>query len=223
MPTLHQVRRFALVNAYLVEEHDGLTLVDTAMAARRQILAAAERLGRPIVRIVLTHAHDDHVGSLDALKRTLPDAEVLISERDAPLIAGDLALRPGEPGAPGKVKGGFRGTKTRPDRLLQAGDRVGSLEVVAAPGHTPGQIALLDTRDRALLCADAFATVGRVVTTAERYWRFPLPGAATWNRELEIASAKALAALRPSLLAPGHGRVVQDPAEAIAEAIARVA
>ena len=40
-------------------------------------------LDAPIARIVLTHAHGDHIGSLDALHELLPDAEVLISSRDA--------------------------------------------------------------------------------------------------------------------------------------------
>ena len=33
--------------------------------------------------------------------------------------------------------------KTKPDLLLEEGDRIGSLEVIATPGHTPGSIALL--------------------------------------------------------------------------------
>ena len=54
------VTRLHMVNAYLVREDDGLTLVDTAVPrSAKAILAAAEELGAPIVRIVLTHAHVD--------------------------------------------------------------------------------------------------------------------------------------------------------------------
>ena len=77
-----------------------------------------------------------------------------------------------------KLRGSYPGAKTRPTRTLQAGDRVGSLEVHAAPGHTPGQIALLDTRDRTLYCADAYSTLGGVATTAKVNARFPLPAMA---------------------------------------------
>ena len=33
-----------------------------------------------------------------------------------------------------------------------------------APGHTPGQVAFLDTRDRTLYCADTYSTLGGVAT-----------------------------------------------------------
>jgi glyoxylase-like metal-dependent hydrolase (beta-lactamase superfamily II) len=217
---IHQITRFGLVNAYLVEEDDGLTLIDTALPrSEKAILAAAERLGRPIVRIVLTHAHQDHIGALDALHAALPEAEVLISARDARLLAKDMTLDPGE--EKGKLRGGYPGAETKPTRTIAPGERVGSLEVVAAPGHTPGQLAFLDTRDRTLYCADAYATLGGVATTAKRYWRFPLPASATWHHPTALETAKALRELGPARLAPGHGKVVEEPGAAMVKAIAR--
>ena len=217
---VHQIARLGLVNAYLVEEDDGLTLIDTALPrSRKAILAAAERLGRPIVRIALTHAHQDHIGSLDALHAALPDAEVLISARDARLLAKDMTLDPGE--EKGKLRGSYSGAQTKPTRTIAAGDRVGSLEVLAAPGHTPGQVAFLDTRDRTLYCADAYSTLGGVATSAKRYWRFPLPASATWHHPTALETAKALRELGPARLAPGHGKVVEAPGAAMLKAIAR--
>jgi glyoxylase-like metal-dependent hydrolase (beta-lactamase superfamily II) len=215
---LTRVVRFGLINAYLVAEDDGLTLVDTGMGMAPAILAQAEALGAPITRIALTHAHGDHVGSLDALVERLGDVEVAISARDAKLLSGQKVLEPGETG---KLRGSYPGVKTQPTRLLAAGDRVGSLEVVAAPGHTPGHVAFLDTRDGALLCGDAFSTVGGVATSAKLHWRFPLPYGATWDREIELESAKALRALNPTRLAPGHGKVVENPGAAMDAAIAK--
>lgn len=217
---LHRITKFGFVNAYLVPEDDGLTLVDAMLPrSEKQILAAAERLGAPIRRIALTHAHGDHIGALDALAAALPDAEVLISTRDARLLAKDMSLDPGEP--QDKLRGGYPGAKTRPTRTFEPGARIGSLEVVAAPGHTPGQVAFLDTRDRTLYCADTYSTLGGVATTAKPNWRFPLPAMATWHRPTALETARAMRALDPARIAPGHGKVVENPGPAMDRAIAR--
>jgi glyoxylase-like metal-dependent hydrolase (beta-lactamase superfamily II) len=215
-----RVALLGLVNAYLVREDDGLTLVDTTMKAGvGGIVAAAEALGAPIRRIVLTHAHDDHVGGLDALAARLPDAEVVISARDARILAGDKTLDPDEPQT--KLRGGLHGAKTTPTRTIAPGDRVGSLLAVAAPGHTPGQLAFLDERDGTLICGDAYATVATVATCARPSLRFPLPGVATWHKPTALQTAKELRALEPSRLAPGHGSIVEAPGAAMDRAIAR--
>ncbi len=220
-PALTRISRFGVVNAFLVREDDGLTLVDTAIpGSAKAVLAAAGTLGAPIVRIVLTHAHGDHVGSLDALHAALPAAEVLISGRDARLLAKDRTPDPGEP-ADAKLRGGYPGTTTRPTRLLAPGDRVGSLEVVPAPGHTPGHVAFLDTRDRTLIAGDAFSTLGGVATSAKVNPRFPLPALATWHRPTALRTARELRALDPARLAVGHGPVVDAPGARMDAAIAR--
>ena len=213
-----RITRLGMVNAFLVEEDDGLTLVDTMLPrSTKAVLKAAG--GREIKRIALTHAHGDHIGSLDALVAELPGVEVLISGRDARLLAKDMTLDAGEPDV--KLLGGYPGAKTRPTRTFEAGERIGSLEVVAAPGHTPGHVAFLDTRDRTLYCGDAYSTLGGVATTAKANPRFPLPGLATWHKPTALESAKALRALDPARLAPGHGKVVESPAAAMDAAIAR--
>jgi glyoxylase-like metal-dependent hydrolase (beta-lactamase superfamily II) len=213
-----RVPRFAgFVNAYLVDEDDGMTLIDTTFGkgAAKAILARAQR---PIVRIVLTHAHQDHVGGLDVLAAELPDAEVLISARDAKWMAGDLEPEPGEPE---DAKVNAYQAKTTPTRTIAPGERIGSLEVVAAPGHTPGQLAFLDTRDRTLFTGDAYTTLGGVATTAKPNPRFPLPGMSSWHRPTALQTARELRALSPTRLATGHGKVVENPGAAMDAAIAR--
>jgi glyoxylase-like metal-dependent hydrolase (beta-lactamase superfamily II) len=221
-PSFARFTRFGFVNAWLVAEDDGLTLIDTTMkGAGKAIRAAAEDLGAPITRIVLTHAHGDHIGALDELAAALPGAEVVISARDARLLSKDKSLDPGEPRD--KVSGSFPGAKTVPTRTVGDGDRIGSLEVVATPGHTPGHVALLDTRDHTLFCGDVFSTIGGVASSAKLYPRFPLVRMGTWSPEVDLQSARILRALDPARIAPGHGKVVEAPATAMDAAIARAA
>src|SRR6185436_6857294 len=90
---LFQLTQMAVMNCYLIREHDGFTLIDTTISGQApSIIQAAQKLGMPIARIVLTHAHLDHVGSLDALHEALPDVPVAISERDARFLSGDKSL-----------------------------------------------------------------------------------------------------------------------------------
>lgn len=207
------------VNCYLVREDDGLTLIDTAIpTSAPAILKAAHGLGQPIKRIVLSHAHSDHFGSLDALCQILPDAEVLVSARDARFLAGDMTLDPDEPQA--KLRGAYGTIKTRPSRVLYDGDHVGSLRVVATPGHTPGHIALYDSRDGSLIAGDAFQTRAGSAVAGTIRWLFPFPAMATWHRPLALTSAHHLRALNPMRLAVGHGSVLEQPLAAIDRAIA---
>ncbi len=212
-PNITQLTRFRFVNAFLVREEDGFTLVDTAMRAAEALVEAADEAGGSIRRIALTHGHGDHVGSLDALKERLgDDVEVLMPELDARIHAGEQVVE-------GKPPGSWPKLQTKPDRLLHAGDRVGSLEVVASPGHSPGHVSFLDTRDRTLIAGDVFTTYGSAAVTSHFYWRFPLAAMATWDKAKDLESARALRALDPAILLVGHGPAARDPARAMETAI----
>ncbi|HEU0192657.1 MAG TPA: MBL fold metallo-hydrolase [Gaiellales bacterium] len=220
-PNLTRLTRLGFVNAYLVSEEDGLTLVDTMIPGSADgILAAAGKLGRPLRRIVLTHGHGDHVGSLDALAERLPEAEIAVSVRESRLLAGDRELEPDEPAS--KIRGSWPDVSTVPTRLLEPDDRVGSLRVIQAPGHTPGQIALLDERDGTLIAGDAYSTLAGISTGGHTNRRFPLVAMATWDRGTANRTAVALRALDPAALAVGHGPVMLSPAAAMDRALAAV-
>jgi glyoxylase-like metal-dependent hydrolase (beta-lactamase superfamily II) len=216
---LFKITRMGSVNSYIVRDDDGLTVVDTGLpGSAKAILTAADEAGGQITRIALTHAHGDHVGSLATLHKELPEAEVLITARDARFLRGDTSHDPGEPDA--KFRGSYPKVDVQPLRTIEPGERIGSLEVVASPGHTPGHVAFLDTRDRTLIAGDAFQTLGGIAVAGKIRPLFPLPAMGTWHKPTSLESARALRALEPSRLAVGHGRVIESPAEEMDRAIA---
>ena len=129
--TVHQIAFFPHlfpINCYFVEEEAGLTLIDAALPfCGKKILESARKIGKPITNIIITHAHDDHIGALDTIKQELPDVSVYI-KRDARLLEGDMALQKGERNTPIKV-----GVSKR-YRLLQifcsGGKSIGSLVAI---------------------------------------------------------------------------------------------
>ena len=77
-----------LVNLYLVEDGGRLTLVDAGLPAHRsQLESYLPTIGRTLVdveAVILTHAHIDHVGIADGVRRDA-GATVHVHEADADL------------------------------------------------------------------------------------------------------------------------------------------
>ena len=215
-----RVSRLGIVNVFLVQEDDGLTVIDTAIPrSAKAIMAAARELGAPIRRIALTHAHGDHIGSLDELAGELGDVEVLISARDARLLGGDKSLDPGEEG---KLRGSYPGAKTQADADVRArrADRLARGRRLPGPHAGPRRVPR-HPRPHALLRRRRTPRWAASRRPPRSNPRFPLPALATWNADIELQSARELRALDPARLAPGHGKVVESPAAAMDAAIAR--
>jgi glyoxylase-like metal-dependent hydrolase (beta-lactamase superfamily II) len=214
---LLRLTRLGMINCFLVKEDDGFTLVDTGLGGSAPgILKTAQRFGAPLRHIALTHAHLDHVGSLDVLVSHFPGVEVAVGQRESRLFVPDLTLEAGESG---KKLLGFPGVKCRPTRVLKDGDRLGSLQAVFSPGHTPGHFAYLDVRDGSLIAGDAFTTQTGVIAAGVFKLYFPFPALFSWNREYAAESARRLSNLKPTRLAVGHGKTIETPLAAMNRAV----
>jgi glyoxylase-like metal-dependent hydrolase (beta-lactamase superfamily II) len=218
-PDIVQLTRLGLVNCFLIREDDGLTLVDTMVpGSARAIVAAANILNRSLRRVLLTHLHGDHVGSLNVLANRLVSIEIAIGRRESRFLARDFHLEPHEPQA--KVRGTFPKVEVTPSALLSDGEVYGSFLVVATPGHTPGHLSFLDTRSGTLISGDALTGVGGVRVAGDAPASFPLPNFGTWHRPTALESARKLLQLEPKRIVFGHGRpVLENATAALKEAI----
>ena len=209
-PGLHSVMEAqgGYVHAFLVDEGEGLTLIDTLYSSdARYILEALTTIGKSvkdIKRIVLTHAHRAHLGGLAKLKE-LSGALVYAHEWEADVIAGDrrqqcTTLFPMRPFILWPLQIGSRfGPRASPcpvDNLLHDGDQVGSLTVVHTPGHTPGHLAFYWPQRRAIFAGDTLAS-----------WPEFGPGWPCFilNFKQNWASLQRMAKLDLEILAVGHG------------------
>jgi glyoxylase-like metal-dependent hydrolase (beta-lactamase superfamily II) len=159
------------VHAYLLDDGQGLTLIDTLYDDDANVvLAGIAEIGRApadLKHIILTHAHKSHVGGVAALKKA-SGATVCSHAWEVDIIAGRreatrVSPVPRRPLAVYKLQLGLalglgRHDPCEVDRPIKAGDRVGPLEVVETPGHTPGSLSFWWPERRALFCGDVIAT-----------------------------------------------------------------
>ena len=146
------------VNAYLVEDGDGLTLVDagTPFDAAR-IEAGIDQAGfarEDVERILVTHYDFDHVG---AAAKLAVDAPVYVGRADAGYVTG--RERPPLRGSKTLLQllsGPFVG-KLPEDRVrpVDDSDEIGGFTAVHTPGHTPGHTVYLHEDREAAFLGDA--------------------------------------------------------------------
>ncbi|WP_270996145.1 MBL fold metallo-hydrolase [Listeria seeligeri] len=194
------------VNCYLVLEKDSLTLIDTGILAHAKgIISLIESLHLPLKRILLTHAHGDHIGGLLAIKNAFPDALVMLGSRENLLVQKKeiYAFEAQKP-----LKGNYPAElPVKIDQTLKAGDMVGSLLVVDTPGHTPGSISFFDERNEHLFVGDLFQTRGGAAICGEKRLLFPFPAMGSWDLATSISSAETLQLFYITEIACGHGPI----------------
>ncbi|HET7011864.1 MAG TPA: MBL fold metallo-hydrolase [Anaerolineales bacterium] len=149
------------VSIWLIDEGGSWTLVDAGPPEAADQVVAAVRLttdDQSVRRILLTHAHYDHAGGLDALRQAWNPA-VVCHREEVPFVTGGQSYRRQRARAAAFWFGRFfmRAKRWRIPvaRDLEAGQSADGMVVIHLPGHTPGHIGLLHVHDGAMICGDA--------------------------------------------------------------------
>ena len=186
-----------IVNTAFIVTDSGVVVIDSGPSKRygealRQAIAATT--DKPVVEVLLTHHHPDHVLGNQAFT-------------DVPIGAlagtGDLLRQQGEAMAENMyrlVGDWMRGTEVVlpteeiQEGVLAIGDR--RLQLLALRGHTGADLAILDERTGVLFAGDVLF-YQRALTTPNS------PGLDVWLADLD-----RLEALPWKQIVPGHGVVV---------------
>ena len=129
------------VSAYVLVRGAQAAIVDTGVGgsagAIEDALAQVGIDWSAVGDVILTHKHNDHVGSLAEIMELAPDATGYAGAEDISSI-----------------------TSPRPINPVADGDTVFGLQVVTTPGHTPGSISVFDAANGIVVAGDALIVEG---------------------------------------------------------------
>lgn len=206
-----------LINVYLLEESGEITIIDAGLSGfwtdLPGELAAMGRSLENVRALVLTHAHVDHVGFAERLRRER-GVPVRVHELDAMIARGEaspknqkmgrISLLPTLRFLSFALRHGMLRT-FRIDEVATFGDGAtldvpGAPRVIHTPGHSEGSAVLHVASRRVAFVGDAFATLNVVSGKVG-------PQIAPFSSDIPraIESLARIEALDVSLALPGHG------------------
>ena len=181
-------------NTYLISAEDGLWVLDPGPEDSRHVdnlEAACAEIGQPVTTVLCTHTHRDHSPCTALIKERF-DVRTL---GPAPLddALQDHSWDPDEVLCDGQV--------------LSLGDS--SLKVIHTPGHVSNHLCFLHQQAGLLFSGDHLINGSTVVIA-------PPEG----SMSAYLDSLRKLQGESISAIAPGHGDLITEPAQAIAGTIA---
>lgn len=197
------------MNVYLVREDErgGVLVFDAGEKDMATSIVAAAAAHGGISRVVLSHGDTDHRGAAPALRAY---ADVLChpdAVQQAQGSGGRDYWRPETLPPDVRLLHGFAhrflwdGGPVHVDGTVHEGDVLAGFEIIELSGHAPGLIGLWRERDRLALVSDCFYMT-------DMHGKPQPPSVPLDACNLDSAKAKQsiakLAALRPTVVCPGH-------------------
>lgn len=190
-----------IVNLGFIETSEGVVVIDSGPSRRygEALRQSIEKTtGKPVLRVLLTHHHPDHVLGNQAFTgvpiAALPETSRLLAEQGDAMAENMYRL----------VGDWMRGTEVvlpseeLQESTLEIGGR--RLQLLALRGHTGADLAILDERTGVLFAGDILF-YQRALTTPNS------PGLDVWLADLD-----RLEAMPWKQIVPGHGPVTTDAA-----------
>jgi glyoxylase-like metal-dependent hydrolase (beta-lactamase superfamily II) len=189
------------IHVWMVKDKHGVTLIDTGIGMMgNSIINQIKQIKAGLLqRILLTHGHIDHVGSIPRI----------VSDSNVPVFAHRLEIPyiNGEIPYPGRKKASI----TVPNRIIQPLEEndqgqltsVGGLTPYLTPGHSAGHVVYYHEQDQVLLARDLF-------TSKKGKLYRPM---FTYDMRGAIQSSLIIGQLNPKRVEVCHGDPVMYPAE----------
>lgn len=178
-------------NSYLIEKDDGVYLID-APDDNSRMLSLLKEKGK-LTAVLLTHGHFDHIMGLKSILDEFPSTPVYLAEKDHYLIKdgekGNLYFL--------RLFGIPLSLYDVPSDIVfnPYPGRIGSIEIIPTPGHTPGSVSLFIKDENVLFSGDTlfFHSEGRTDLGGD-------------SSELFTSLRKLLTSLpSDTIVLPGHG------------------
>jgi glyoxylase-like metal-dependent hydrolase (beta-lactamase superfamily II) len=195
------------IHVWVVVEKDGVTLVDAGVPMMEKgIMSFIEQLNAgPLLRILLTHGHSDHVGAVKAvLKKN--EVPVYAHQMEIPYMEGDIVYPRRK-----KLENNLPKQLTQPLLEDKFGElkSIGGLTPFLTPGHSPGHVVYYHEKDQILLAGDLF-------TSKKGKLRQPMT-MFTADMMQAVKSSSVVEQLKPKQLEVSHGNTVFYPANQLEE------
>ncbi|MFI8490973.1 MBL fold metallo-hydrolase [Streptomyces rubrogriseus] len=221
-------------NWVILTDGDTVTLVDTGYPGdRRALLESLAAVGsspEAVAAVLITHAHNDHLGSAEYLRAThgtpvlLHEAEVPHARRDylQQVSVGTVLRNAWRPGVLPWMRHVLRtgGTEQHPVTAPAAFPADGALDLpgrpvpVHTPGHTDGHCVYHLPDAGVVISGDALVS-GHAISRTEGPQL--LPDLFHHDRAGAVASLDVVAGLEGDVLLPGHGPVHRGPVKDAAD------